>query len=209
VSPARARQLAAAAGLDVRAVYRGTDGRDRYAEAAKYAGRRVDVRRPGIDVTVSAPKSVSVLYALGDARVAAQVRAAHQTAVGQVLEYLESVAGHGLRGHQGDGQRATHIPTDGWIAAAFEHHTSRAGDPQLHTHLVVANLLHGADRRWSAVDATAIYRHALTGSYLYHAVLRGQLTARLGVEWTTPTKGIAEVAGLPTELLTTFSTRRR
>lgn len=209
VSPARAQKLAAAAGIDVRAVYRGPDGRDRFAEAAKYAGRRVDVRRPGTDVTVSAPKSVSVLYALGDTKVAAQVRAAHQTAVGQVVEYLESVAGHALRGHQGDGQRATHIATAGWIAAGFEHHTSRAGDPQLHTHLVVPNLLHGADGKWSAVDAKAIYRHALTGSYLYHAVLRGELTARLGVEWTTPVKGIAEVAGLPPDLLTTFSTRRR
>ncbi|HEX4812219.1 MAG TPA: MobF family relaxase [Nonomuraea sp.] len=209
VSPARAQKIAAAAGIDVRAIYRGPDGRDRYAEAARYAGRRVDVRRPGIDVTVSAPKSVSVLYALADPTVAAQVRAAHQTAVGEVLGYLESVAGHGLRGHQGDGQRATHIGTDGWIAAAFEHHTSRAGDPQLHTHLVVPNLLHGADGRWSAVDAKAIYRHALTGSYLYHAVLRGELTARLGVEWTTPVKGIAEVAGLPRDLLSTFSIRRR
>ena len=209
VSPARAQKIAAAAGIDVRAIYRAADGTDRYAAALKFADRRVDVRRPGIDVTVSAPKSVSVLYALGDPTVAAQVRAAHQTAVGEVLGYLESVAGHALRGHQGDGQRATHIPTDGWIAAGFEHHTSRAGDPQLHTHLVVPNLLHGADGRWSAVDAKAIYRHALTGSYLYHAVLRGELTARLGVEWTTPVKGIAEVAGLPQGLLTIFSTRRR
>ena len=102
---------------------------------------------------------------------------AHQAAVVEALGYLESVAGHGLRGHQGDGQRAAHIGTDGWIVAAFEHHTSRAGDPQLHTHLVVPNLLHGADGKWSAVDSKAVYRHALTASYLYHAVLRAQLTA--------------------------------
>jgi hypothetical protein len=57
----------------------------------------VDVRRAGIDVTVSAPKSVSVLYALGDQQVAAAVRTAHQTAVAEALSYLESVAGHGLR----------------------------------------------------------------------------------------------------------------
>ena len=127
----------------------------------------------------------------------------------EALGYLESVAGHGLRGHQGDGQRAAHIATDGWIVAAFEHHTSRAGDPQLHTHLVVPNLLHGADGKWSAVDAKQIYRHALTASYLYHASLRGQLTARLGVDWTTPTKGVAEIDGIPADLLGTFSTRRR
>ena len=196
-------------GLDVRTVYRGPDGTDRYAAALKFAGRRVDVRRPGIDVTISAPKSVSVLFGLGDPTVAAAVRTAHQVAVGEALGYLESVAGHGLRGHQGDGQRAAHIGTDGWIVAAFEHHTSRAGDPQLHTHLVVPNLLRGADGKWSAVDSKAVYRNALTASYVYHVVLRAQLTERLGITWTAPVKGIAEVAGLPGDLLGTFSTRRR
>ena len=209
VSPARARRLAEAAGLDVRTVYRGPDGTDRYATALKFADRRVDVRRPGIDVTISAPKSVSVLFGLGDHQVAAAVRSAHQAAVGEALGYLEAVAGHGLRGHQGDGQRAAHIGTDGWIVAAFEHHTSRAGDPQLHTHLVVPNLLRGADGNWSAIDSKAVYRNALTASYVYHAVLRGQLTERLGITWTAPVKGIAEVAGLPTDLLGAFSTRRR
>ncbi len=93
--------------------------------------------------------------------------------------------------------------------AGFEHRTSRADDPQLHTHLVVPNLLHGADGKWSAVDAKEIYRHALTASYLYHAVLRGQLTQRLGLAWTTPVKGVAEIDGIPAELLGEFSTRRR
>lgn len=209
VDPARAGRIAAAAGLDAREIYRGEDGSDRYAQAMKYAGRRVDRRRPGLDITVSAPKSVSVLFALADPDISAQVRAAHQTAVSEVVDYLESVAGHALRGHQGDGQRAARIGTDGWIVAAFEHRTSRAGDPQLHTHLVVPNVLRGADGKWSAVDSKAVFRHALTASYLYHAVLRGQLTERLGVGWTTPVKGIAEVDGMPTDLMDTFSTRRR
>jgi conjugative relaxase-like TrwC/TraI family protein len=209
VSPARANQLATAAGIDVRGVYRAENGSDRYATALRFADRRVDVRRPGIDVTISAPKSVSVLFALGDADAARAVRFAHQAAVGQALAYLESVAGHGLRGHQGDGQRADRIKTDGWIVAAFEHHTSRAGDPQLHTHLVVPNLLHGADGKWSAVDSKAVYRHALTTSYLYHAVFRGELTDRLGVTWTPTEKGVAELAGVPDDLISTFSTRRK
>ena len=127
----------------------------------------------------------------------------------EVVGFLESVAGHGLRGHQGDGQRAQRIGTDGWIVAGFEHRTSRADDPQLHTHLVVPNLLHGADGKWSAVDAKEIYRHALTASYLYHAVLRGQLTQRLGLAWTAPVKGVAEIDGIPADLLGEFSTRRR
>ncbi len=209
LDPKKAARIAHAAGLDVHAVYRGEDRTDRYTIALKFAGAKVDVRRPGIDVTVSAPKSVSVLFALADPDVTAAVRAAHQVAVGEALAYLESVAGHGLRGHQGDGQRAERIATDGWIVAAFEHRSSRAGDPQLHTDLVVRNLLHGIDGKWSAVDSRAIHQHALTASYLYHAVLRGQLTSRLGVAWTAPQKGIAEIAGIPTGLLEAFSTRRR
>jgi hypothetical protein len=182
-SPTRARRLAEAADLDVREVYRAADGSDRYAAAARFAGKRVDTRRPGIDVAVSAPKSVSVLFGLGDATTAAAVRDAHRTAVGEALAYLEALAGHGLRGHQGDGQRAEHIQTDGWIVATFEHRTSRSGDPQLHTHLVVPNLLHGVDGKWSAIDSKAVYRNALTASYIYQAVPRGELTQRLGVGW--------------------------
>lgn len=93
--------------------------------------------------------------------------------------------------------------------AAFEHRTSRAGDPQLHTHLVIPNLVHGSDGQWSAMDTRALYRHAATASSIYHAVLRGQLTSRLGVAWTTPRRGRAEIAGIPTALLRLFSTRRR
>jgi hypothetical protein len=122
---------------------------------------------------------------------------------------LERWAGHGLRGHQGDGQRAAEIGTDGLIVAGFEHLTSRADDPQLHTHLVIANLVHGADGRWSALDTRALFRAQRTAGYLYQAVLRGQLTARLGIGWGPIRNGMAEIAGVPTELLREFSTRRR
>jgi hypothetical protein len=188
VQPVRAGQLAAAIGLDPHAVFRTVEqdgsATDRYADTLKYAGRKVDTRRPGIDLTVSAPKSVSVLFGLGDRDVVDAVKAAHEAAIGQALAYLESAAGHGLRGHQGDGQRASRMRTDGWIAASFEHHTSRADDPQLHTHLVLANLLHGADGKWTALDSRAVHRHKQTGSYVYHATLRAELTRTLGVQWT-------------------------
>ena len=86
------------------------------------------MRRPGIDVTVSAPKSVSVLYALGDPDIAAAVRAAHQAAVGEALA-LPGVGrrGTGCAGTRATGSAPTRIDTDGWIVAAFEHRTSRAG----------------------------------------------------------------------------------
>jgi conjugative relaxase-like TrwC/TraI family protein len=208
LAPVKAVRLAHAARLDPHEVYRTSDGEDRFATAVRFAKRRVDARKAGADAVISAPKSVSVVFGLGSPEVAAQVRAGHQAAVTEALAYLESVAGHGLRGHQGDGQRAERISTGGWIVAAFEHRTSRAGDPQLHTHLVVPNLLRGVDGKWSAIDSRTVHRNALTASYIYHAALRGQLTARLGVAWTTPEKGIAEIVGIPAELLATFSTRR-
>jgi conjugative relaxase-like TrwC/TraI family protein len=169
----------------------------------------VDVRRSGLDVVVSAPKSVSVLFGLADPTVAAAVLAAHERAVGEALGYLDRHASHGLRGRQGDDSRATRIATDGLLAAAFTHHTSRADDPQLHTHLVIANLVHGTDGKWSAVDSRAIHRHARTAGCIYQAVLRGELTKTLGVGWGPVSRGVAEIAGIPKTLLAEFSTRRR
>ena len=204
-----AGRLAAAAGLDPQVIYRTVRGRDRYATALRHAEQKVDVRVAGLDVTVSAPKSVSVLYALGDPQVISQVRQAHETAVGEALGYLERVAGHGLRGHQGGDQRAAHISTDGFIACAFEHRSSRADDPQLHTHLVIPNVVQGTDGRWSSIDTLAVHRHAKTAGYLYQVVLRGELTFRLGVDWTSVYRGVADVRGVPDRLCRSFSTRRQ
>jgi conjugative relaxase-like TrwC/TraI family protein len=201
------RRVAAAAGLDPTDLYRGTDGRDRYGEALTHAGAQVDIRRAGLDVTVSAPKSVSLLYGLSDPDTASQVRDAHNFAVGEVVNYLQRHAATAARGHHGDGQTVRRITTDGLIVAAFDHRSSRAGDPQLHTHLVIPNLVHGGDGRWSAMDTAAIYRHARTASSIYHAVLRGELTRRLGVAWTPVQRGIAEIEAMPPAALTVFAKR--
>ncbi len=171
-------------------------------------GQPYDARRVGFAVTCSAPKSVSVLYALGDADVAGQVAAAHRTAVWEALEVLERLSARAARGHQGDGHRARRIPTSGLIGAAFDHDPSRLLDPQLHTHVVIANVVCGVDGRWSAVDSQTMVRQATTVSYLYQAVLRAELTRRLGVAWTGIEKGIAEIDGIPREVLRAFSKRR-
>ncbi len=197
--------LASAAGVDVAELY---GGRGRVAVALAQAKTKVDARRAGVDGPLSAPKSVSVLWALADARTGEQVLAAHRTAVSETVAYLQRHAGHALRGHQGDGQRAARIGTDGLVVAAFEHRTSRADDPQLHTHVVIANLLHGVDGRWSALDTRALFRVQRTAGYLYQAVLRGQLTERLGVRWGRVRNGTAEIDGLPSGLLREFSRRR-
>ncbi len=134
---------------------------------------------------------------------------AHERAVSEALAYLGRHTAHGLRGHQGDGQRCTRIDSEGFVGAAFTHRTSRADDPQLHTHLVIANAVRGRDGKWSAVDSRAVHRHARTAGCIYQAVLRGELTRELGIEWGPVRRGVAEIAGIPRTVLRHFSTRRQ
>lgn len=209
LDPRVAAELAVASGVDPVAVFRDPEtGRDVFSSALARAAERYDARNSGYDICVSAPKSVSTLFALADPQVAATVRRAHDAAASTAMTYLEREVAHGLRGHQGDGQRSSQVATDGLVGASFAHRTSRANDPQLHTHVVVANLLHGVDGKWSAIDSWTLYRHATTASYVYHAALRSELTRDLGVEWTRIDKGIAEIAGVPADLVRAFSSRR-
>ncbi|MFL6110597.1 MAG: MobF family relaxase [Catenulispora sp.] len=196
--------LARSCGLDPAAVF----GVDVYAQALAHVGERVDVRRAGLDLTFSAPKSVSTLFAFGDPDVVGEVVAAHRAAVAQTVGYLEGLAARAMRGRNEDGH-PPRIDTDGWLAVAFDHVTSRSDDPQLHTHVVVPNVVRGVDGRWSAFDTREVYRQALTGGYLYQAVLRGELTRRLGVRWGPVRRGVAEIDCVPAELRRLFSTRRR
>jgi conjugative relaxase-like TrwC/TraI family protein len=204
-----AGRVAVAAGLDPVELYRPADGRDLFATAAAHTDDRVDVRRSGLDLTFSVPKSVSTLFALGDPQLVEQVRAAHRAAVEQTVQYLEGLCARAARGHHATGQPQRRIATNGWAAVAFEHRASRCGDPQLHTHVVVPNLVCGVDGRWSAWDTSAAYRQASTGGYLYQAVLRGELTRRLGVSWGPVRRGVAEIDGIPAGLRRVFSKRRQ
>ena len=161
-------------------------------------------RIPGFDITFSAPKSVSVLFGIGDERLQRAIRTAHDEAVADALGYLERVAARGRRKHGGFEMVEGH----GFIAAGFRHRTSRAGDPQLHTHVLVANLVEGVDGKFSALDGRGIYQHGKTAGYLYEAALRERLTRRLGVQWGPVRNGIADIDGVPSEVLRAFSRRR-
>jgi conjugative relaxase-like TrwC/TraI family protein len=159
---------------------------------------------PGFDLTFSAPKSVSLLRALGGKEVAAEVKAAHQRSVEAALKYMEAHACLTRRGKGG----ATFVKGNGFIAAGFLHRSSRNGDPQLHTHVLIANATQGPDGKWTRLYHPAIYEHAKTASYIYEAHLRHELTRCLGVEWQPVRKGIAEIKGFADEWLKAFSTRR-
>ena len=133
----------------------------------------------GFDVTASAPKSVSVLFALGDDATRAAVLDAHDAAVAAMVDWIED---HAHTRYRIGGQVAT-FDAEGIVAACFRQHTSRALDPQLHTHVVIANRVVADDGRWLALDARTIKCDQRTLSALYHAGLRAELTRSLGVAW--------------------------
>jgi conjugative relaxase-like TrwC/TraI family protein len=161
-------------------------------------------RVPGFDLTFRAPKSVSVLFGLGDPDTARIVRDAHDHAVGAALGWAERHVVWSRRGHGG----VELVRGDGLVAAAFRHRTSRNGDPHLHTHVLVPNMVRGEDGKWATLDARRIYTSAKTIGYLYEAQLRHELTVALGVEWGPVRNGIADLAHIPAGVLKAFSTRR-
>jgi hypothetical protein len=128
---------------------------------------------PGFDLTFSAPKSVSLLWGLGGPVAALAVKAAHREAVGAALDYLQREACWTRRGAGG----SQFVKGNGYLAAGYVHRSSRNGDPQLHTHVLVANATK-AEGRWTRLYHPAIYDHAKTASYIYEAHLRHELTRR-------------------------------
>jgi conjugative relaxase-like TrwC/TraI family protein len=160
----------------------------------------------GFDLVFSVPKSVSLLHALGEEGTRRAVNEAHTSAWQAALGYLEDEACVIRRGAQG--RRREHGV--GFVAAAYQHRTSRAQDPHLHTHVIVANMAQSpADQEWIALDGEAILRtYRLAAGYLYQAHLRAELSRTLGVEWETPQTGMAELRHVPREVIREFSTRR-
>src|SRR5664280_3289771 len=160
-------------------------------------------RRPGYDLTFSAPKGVSLLWAFGADHTRTRISDAHDRAVGAVLDQLSTEACFVRRGAGGQELREA----NGFIGAAFRHRTSRAGDPQLHTHVVVPNLVQGADGRWSAPDGRHLYTWQKTAGTLYQSALRSEL-APLGLCWQVRRNGLSEVRDIPKTVLRAFSKRR-
>lgn len=160
----------------------------------------------GYALSFSPPKSVSLLWALADEAVSAEVRAAHDAAVGAALEFLQDNAAFTRRGHAG----AVQADTDGYLAAAFTHRTSRARDPQLHTHVLVsAKVMASTDERWLALDGREMFEAQKAAGLIYKAGLRAEMTTRLGVRWgPVDANGAAEIRGVPAALVEHFSARR-
>ncbi|MCU1392579.1 MAG: conjugal transfer protein [Ilumatobacteraceae bacterium] len=170
----------------------------------RHLGRGYDEKSVrGFDVTASAPKSVSVMFALGDADTRHEVLAAHDASVTALAGWIERHAHTRFR----IGGDVAIVDAKGIVAAAFRQHTSRALDPQLHTHLVIPNRVMSPDGRWLALDARLIKLDQQSLSAIYHAGLRSELTRRLGVRWHQPEHGIAEIRDVPDPVLVEFSAR--
>jgi conjugative relaxase-like TrwC/TraI family protein len=167
---------------------------------------RLSARDPKIaalDLTFSAPKSVSVLATLAPRAVRTALVEAHDEAMGAALLYLEDRAVQVRRGVEGRVEAG-----EGLVAVAYRHRMSRALDPQLHTHVVATNMTRGPDGRFTALHGTPLYRAAKTAGYLYQAHLRVCVTERLGLEWGPVRNGAAELTATAPGVLSGFSQRR-
>jgi conjugative relaxase-like TrwC/TraI family protein len=158
---------------------------------------------PAFDVVLRPTKSVSGLYGLGDPATGRAVLAAHHTGLAEAAGYLDEHLG-ARRGHGGH----EHVSGQGLLAVGFDHRTSRAGDPLLHTHLVIANRVQGPDGRWTALDGRDLYRHRLAADAIYRATYQRELVRTLGVEWApADSHGNRELLGMPEGLVRGFSKR--
>ena len=159
----------------------------------------------GYDLVFSPPKSISLLHALGHPKVRHAVDQAHLAAWQAALAYLEREACVTRRAKDG----VIRERGSGFVAAAYRHRTSRAQDPHLHTHVIVANLARSPDGVWRALDGEALLKtYRLAAGYLYQAQLRHELTRTLGLEWQQPVRGMAELAHVAEDVLRAFSQRR-
>jgi len=214
---------------DVRATIRTDVARDMFA--AEFGRPPVDERElngfiargsrqattavAGYDLTFSPVKSVSALWATAPREIAAQVEAAHQAAVADTVAWLETHAAFTRVGAGGVRQ----VDTGGLIGAVFTHRDSRAGDPDLHTHVAISNKVqttgaNGKPGRWLALDGRVLHKAAVAASERYNTRLEAQLVARLGVRFAdrdgdgSGKRAVREIVGVDPALNTAWSSRR-
>lgn len=169
----------------------------------------------GFDLTFSVPKSVSTLWATADAGTQALIARAHHDAVGDIMHLFEREVAMTRVGARGPVGAVAQVEVRGVVAAAFDHYDSRAADPQLHRHVVVANRVQAVqDGKWRTLDSRAVHAAVVGLSEHYNAVLSDHLTRVLGVGWETRSRGpsrstVWEIAGVRQDLMDEFSTRSR
>jgi conjugative relaxase-like TrwC/TraI family protein len=185
------------------------DARELAATIAKQS-RPQTTAVAGYDLTFSPVKSVSTLWALAEPVVAAQIEMAHRAAVSDALSFIEQHALFSRTGANGVRQ----VNVQGLVAAAFTHRDSRAGDPDLHTHVAVANKVQTLDGRWLSIDGRILFKATVAASETYNTALEHHLRHSLGLRFAKrlsqdPRKRpIREIVGVQPALITQWSTRR-
>ncbi len=204
--------LAAAAGVDITTVYEAPE----LAEAQDHRDERVRVGNRGYDVTIDVPKSVSVLWGLADEQTAGRVEELYMQAVRESVSALEGWTAYGMAGHHGDGQTAQAVATSGFTGTITLHRTARpvqgqAGDPHLHAHVMLANMVRCSDGEWRTVAAGGrdLHRHVAAVGELARARVRDLLSREYGVVWTQDADtGRWDIAGIDTDVRDLYSARR-
>lgn len=189
-------------------------GRHRHRDAHNL--RATPPNRPptvaGFDLTFSVPKSISVLWALAGSGDKDRILRAHHAALDATMAWLEQTAIHTRAGHNG----VARLSVSGAIAASFDHWESRTGDPQLHTHVVIANRVQRvSDGAWGTLDSRTLYKATVAASEHYNGLLFDQLKRDLGTDADVRRPGKAEhnpkleLTGVEEELIREFSSRSR
>ncbi len=160
-----------------------------------------DGHRPGWDCTFSAPKSVSACWAVAGEAGRDAIQAAHDSSVRAALMLLEDEAATARRGSGG----AEHEQTAGLVAAVYQHAASRAQEPQLHSHAVIANMAPRSDGTWGALDGRPLYQWKMAAGAAYRAELASTL-ARQGFQIEADSDSF-RVAGVPDRLCRRWSSR--
>jgi conjugative relaxase-like TrwC/TraI family protein len=163
----------------------------------------------GFDQTFCAPKSVSLVRALRtDDVVAKAIADAHTIALSEAMEYLAAHAGY-TRVHNPRTGEKDLVRLPGLTAIAYQHETSRCGDPHLHTHVIVPNRQARADGALVSIDGTSLYHEAKAAGVIYQGTLRRELHQSMGLEWVPvdPSTGMAELAGIDHDTIREWSRR--
>jgi len=185
------------------------------ASSAERSGFIAQQSRPdqsavaGFDVTFSPVKSVSTLWAVAPTEVSEQIEDAHRAAVEKTVAWIEKEAAYTRTGFRGVGQ----VQTRGLVMAAFTHRDSRAGDPDLHTHVAISNKVQTLGGDWLSLDARMLYRITVGASEFYNTQLEVEVTQRVGAVFsgraTEPGKRpVREIVGVDDRLNLAWSTRR-
>lgn len=162
----------------------------------------------GFDLVFTPSKSVSIAWGLGDKELRKSIEAAHEHAIQDVVRHLESNVVMTRRGHNGIRQIDT---KSGIIGTKFRHYDSRAGDPNLHDHVVIANRVEGADDKWSSIDGRTLYQYGVECSELYNSKVQEYVTNLTGLQFEPRMqngKPIHEIVGISDETIRAFSSRR-